>query len=430
MAAHFVLTTFGSLGDLHPYIAVGLGLRDRGHRVTIATSEVYRAKVEGEGLGFHPVSPDVAHLLNDMDEMKKAFHPRTGSEHILRRVFLPSLAQAYEELLPLAREADLLVSHPVAFATPIVAEVLQKRWISVILQPALLFSAFDPPTVSGAPILDSLRPLGPVFWKYFFSIPRFVAAGWGAPINRFRRQLGLPTVRNPILDDMFSPWGNQAWFSKLMAPRQSDWPTNLQVTGYPFYDRLDPGKGITPELRQFLDAGPPPVVFTLGSSAVFDAGPFYRESAAAALKLGCRAVLLVGADPRNVPPQKLPDSIFVAEYAPYSELFGRAAAIVHQGGSGTTAQGLAAGRPMIFVPWSHDQPDNARRAGNLGVAKTIPRHRYRASRVVQDLEDLLTNGSWQAAATRAAAELATENGVAAACLALEAALLRKISPGA
>ncbi len=422
LAAHFVLTTFGSLGDLHPYIAVGLGLRERGHRVTIATSEIYRAKVEGEGLGFHPVSPDVAHLLNDMEEMKKAFHPRTGSEHILRRVFMPALAQAYRELLPLAREADLLVSHPVAFATPIAAEVLHKRWISVILQPAFLFSAFDPPSVSGAPFLDVLRPLGPVFWKYFFHIPRFIAARWGAPINAFRRELGLPAVPNPILDDMFSPWGNQAWFSKLMAPRQADWPANLVVTGYPFYDRLDPGKGITPELARFLAAGAPPVVFTLGSSAVFDAGPFYRESAAAARQLGCRAVLLVGRDPRNLPPQKLPDSIFVAEYAPYSELFGQAAAIVHQGGSGTTAQALAAGRPMIFVPYSHDQPDNARRAGQLGVARTIPRHRYRAPLVVKELEEILTNGSYQSAATRVAAELATEDAIAAACAALEAAL--------
>jgi rhamnosyltransferase subunit B len=63
--AHFLLTTFGSLGDLHPYIAVGIGLRDRGHRVTIATSEGYRAKIEGEGLNFHPVRPDMARLAQN-----------------------------------------------------------------------------------------------------------------------------------------------------------------------------------------------------------------------------------------------------------------------------------------------------------------------------------------------------------------------------
>ena len=76
---HFLLTTFGSLGDLHPYIAVGLGLRARGHRVTIATSAEYRAKVEGEGLDFHAMRPEIAPLAQNPAEMARAFHPRTGN---------------------------------------------------------------------------------------------------------------------------------------------------------------------------------------------------------------------------------------------------------------------------------------------------------------------------------------------------------------
>src|SRR5258707_8447431 len=98
-----LLTTFGSLGDLHPYIAVGLGLRARGHAVTLATSEVYRTKVEGEGLRFHAVRPNVAGLIDDPASMNKAFHPLTGSEYILRKVFLPFLEQAFEDVLPIAR---------------------------------------------------------------------------------------------------------------------------------------------------------------------------------------------------------------------------------------------------------------------------------------------------------------------------------------
>src|SRR5580692_2682678 len=78
-SSHFLLTTLGSLGDLHPYIAVGLGLRERGHAVTIATSEVYRQKVEGEGLRFHPVRPDVGLLLDSPEVLRRAFHPRSGS---------------------------------------------------------------------------------------------------------------------------------------------------------------------------------------------------------------------------------------------------------------------------------------------------------------------------------------------------------------
>jgi UDP:flavonoid glycosyltransferase YjiC (YdhE family) len=221
---------------------------------------------------------------------------------------------------------------------------------------------------------------------------------------------------------MFSPWGTQAWFSKVMAQRQPDWPAAIELTGYPFYDKLEPGQGLSPGLSQFLLNGPPPVVFTLGSSAVHDAGTFYEQSAEAVRRVGCRAVLLVGNDPRNQAKSSLPETMFVAEYAPYSELFPRAAATVHQGGAGTTAQALASGRPMIVVPWSHDQPDHAQRVVKLGVARTIPRHKYRADRLATELRALLRGASYSEAAARTAVMLTTENGVKAACDGLEAAL--------
>jgi UDP:flavonoid glycosyltransferase YjiC (YdhE family) len=195
------------------------------------------------------------------------------------------------------------------------------------------------------------------------------------------------------------------------------------VTGFPFYDRLTPGQGLSTELARFLDAGSPPVVFTLGSSAVFDAGTFYAESAEVVRLLGCRGVLLVGKDPRNVPVRPLPDSVIVADYAPYSELFSRAAAVVHQGGAGTTAQALRAGVPMCVVPFSHDQPDNARRCVGLGVARTVPRGSYRAGRVRAELERLLSEGCYRVAAQGVAAEMAKEDGVGAACEGLERATI-------
>ena len=417
----FLLTTFGSLGDLHPYIAVGLGLKERGHRVTIATSGDYRAKVEGEGLHFHPVRPDISALTWNPEELARAFHPRKGTEYVMRRMMLPYLEQSYEDLREIAQEADLIVGHPIAFATPIVAEELGKRWISVALQPALMLSAFDPPSISGLPFLENFRGWGPAFWTRFWRLGKRIARGWGAPINALRRKRGLREVWNPVFDDMFSPYGTQAWFSRVLASPQRDWPANTSVTGFPFYDRQTPGQGLSPELARFLDAGSPPVVFTLGSSAVFLAGPFYTESVEAVRALGCRAVLLVGKDLRNQPVQPLPDSVIVADYAPYSELFSRAAAVVHQGGAGTTAQALRAGVPMCVVPYSHDQPDFARRCVGLGVARTVPRGQYRAGRVRAELERLLTDGGYRAAAQKVAAEMAREDGVAAACDGLERA---------
>ena len=419
MTKKVLLTTLGSLGDLHPYIAVGLGLRARGHTVTIATSEIYRAKIEGEGLRFAPVRPDMSHVIDDPEIMRRAVHPRTGTAYVVRELFLPWLEQSFEDTLAAARDADLIVGHPIAFATPTVAEYLKKPWVSVSLQPSAFLSVYDPPVISGAPLLTSLFKLGPGVTRFFFRLVRNATRRWGEPLNALRSKLGLPPLRDPLLFGMYSPYGTQAWFSSVLAKPRTDWPERTTVTGFPFYDKLEPGQGLSPALARFLDGGPAPVVFTLGSSAVFDAGGFYAESLSAVRKTGRRTVLLIGRDPRNTPATPVPDTVFIAEYAPYSELFPRAAATVHQGGVGTTAQALRSGRPMIVVPFSHDQPDNAMRVERLGVARVIPRGRYRADRVAEELKMLLA-GEYPANARATAVEIERENGVCAACDALEA----------
>ena len=163
-----------------------------------------------------------------------------------------------------------------------------------------------------------------------------------------------------------------ALFSRVLGTEQKDWPEHALITGFCYYDS-DAGNAALPaELEKFLAAGPAPVVFTLGSAAVLAAGRFYEFSAKAAMRLGIRAVLLIGSDPRNRPRQELPETICVAEYAPYSGLFSRAEMVVHQGGVGTTAQCLRAGKPMMIMPYSHDQPDNARRMRRLKVAQGDP----------------------------------------------------------
>jgi rhamnosyltransferase subunit B len=120
-----------------------------------------------------------------------------------------------------------------------------------------------------------------------------------------------------------------------------------------------------------------------------------------------------------MPSTAVPDTVFVTEYAPYSELLPRAAATVHQGGVGTTAQALRSGKPMIVVPYSHDQPDNGMRVERLGVGRVIPRSRYRANRLAEELK-LLLAGEYAAAARATACEMEREDGVTAACEGLEA----------
>jgi len=295
----------------------------------------------------------------------------------------------------------------------------------VALQPMVFLSVHDPPLISGFPLGERLLELGPGFWNAFLRLARGRVRDWAKPVTRLRKKLGLRELRNPALNDMFSPHGTQAWFSRVFAARQRDWPADVEITGFPFYDKLEPGQGMSADLARFLEAGPRPVVFTLGSSAVMDAGSFYRESLEAVKKMGIRAVLLTGRDARNRPEGALPENVFVCEYAPYSELLPRGAATVHQGGVGTTAQALRSGRPMIVVPWSHDQPDNAMRVRRLGSGRMIRRAKYRAARIEAELGELLARPDYARRAAEMAARMRAEDGVRAACDGLERALSSK-----
>jgi UDP:flavonoid glycosyltransferase YjiC (YdhE family) len=204
-----------------------------------------------------------------------------------------------------------------------------------------------------------------------------------------------------------------------MGREQKDWPQNVKITGFCYYDADSGNSALAPHLEAFLATGPPPVVFTLGSAAVMTAGRFFEFSAKAAMKLGVRAVLLIGADARNRPRQTMLDTICVAEYAPYSKLFSRAALVVHQGGVGTTAQCLRAGVPMLIMPYSHDQPDNARRVQRLKVARVIQRGNYTPVRVARKLKGMLAEPMFALRAKLVAQRMAHEDGVGSACDALE-----------
>lgn len=421
--ARIVLNTFGSFGDLHPYLAVAIGLKQRGHHAVIATSEVYRSKVEGEGIGFYPVRPDVGELLGNEEFIKKLWHPKLGTEYLIREYIMPRVAEGFEDLWRACEDTDLLLTHTVGYAGPIVAETRNLPWLSVALQPAIFLSRYDPPVLAPAPWLRHLRLLGPGVVSAAFALGRRLTAQWSAPIQELRSRIGLPaTDANPMFEGQFSSLGTLALFSEHFAQPQPDWPPETICTGFPVYDRETSDMQMESGLMEFLDSGDPPVVFTLGSSAVMAPGQFFEESIKAARQLGVRAVLLVGL--QSEASGAISKDVYAARYAPYSELLPRAAVTVHQGGIGTTAQALRAGRPMLVVPWAHDQPDNACRIRRLGVGRSLQRNRYNASNVAAHLDRLLQDENYTVAARVLGSQILNEDGVSAACGAIEAALRR------
>ena len=415
-----VLTTFGSLGDLHPFIGIARGLKARGFDAAIATHASYRERVECEDVGFHPIRPDIDNLLGETAAMKQIMNMRTGPEYIIRQIFMPPLRDSYDDLSKAVLGADLLVSHAIAFATPLVAEKQSIPWISTCLAPTSFFSVYDPPVLAPMPALSLLDFLGPTAQRLLFQIFRRLLRSWTEPVRSLRREIGLPeSSLDPLFEGQFSPALTIALFSSVLASPQPDWPPNTHVAGFPFYDAGKHASGLAPELSAFLDAGDPPLVFTLGSSAVMNAGNFYTEGVKAARQLGKRAILLIGRDPRNLPQEPLPDGIAVFDYAPYSEVLPRALAVIHQGGIGTTGQALRAGRPMLVVPYGFDQPDNARRVVQLGVARTLPLKSYTASSVVRELGTLLGESQYAVRAAEIGSIIRSEDGVEVACKAIE-----------
>jgi UDP:flavonoid glycosyltransferase YjiC (YdhE family) len=416
-----VFSTYGTFGDVNPLIALSLELKRRGHRPVLAVPEMFRPKIEPLEIGFAPVRPEQD--PNDTRLIAMIYDIKHGTETGLRKFLFPALRESYEDLLAAVEAdggADLLVTGELAYAGPIVAEKTGVPWASYVLAPFSFFSGYDPPVLPPYPTLakvqEAVPPLGHVVARF----ARFVTRKWPEPVYALRRELGLPRGKDPIFDAKHSESLVLALYSSVMGKPQPDWPRSAKITGFAFYDGTGDEGRLPPELTAFLEAGPAPLVFTLGSAAVMHAGDFYEQSAEAAEILGQRAVLLIGADDRNLPKRKLPDTICVARYAPYSKIFLRASVIIHQAGIGTTAQALRAGRPMLVMPYGHDQPDNARRVRRLGVAEVLGRKRYNAKPAAQLIWQLLSDNAYSSCASAVAAKIAAENGAVAACDALEA----------
>lgn len=412
-----LLSTFGSFGDVHPYLAIALELKRRGHTPVLATSELYRAKIEAEGIEFAPLRPDLPPANEAAAIIEKAMNGPHGPKFLFEEILMPPLRDSYEDMLRAVQGADVLFSHMLPTVAPMVAAKTGVPWISSVLAPLSFFSTHD---VSVPPVATALFPivknLDPRILSFIFNIGKRQIEKWVQPVYQLREELGLPRGDNPILEGQHSPQKVLALFSKHLGAPQPDWPPNTVQTGFCFYDKRGVISGtepktqgaMMPELEAFLSNGEAPIVFTLGSSAVFDAGTYFEESARAAQILKRRAVLLIG-DGINRP-KSLPEGVAAFDYAPYSQIFPRACAIVHQGGVGTTAQAMRAGKPMLIMPFSHDQPDHAYRMEKSGIGRSIARKNYRAPRVAEKLKALLDNSDYSQRAAKIGAQIESENG--------------------
>jgi UDP:flavonoid glycosyltransferase YjiC (YdhE family) len=414
--ARIVLANFGSLGDLHPVMAIGLELQRRGHSVLFTTTEFYREKIESAGFEFRPLRPNIN--SGDSKLATELMDKKSGSKKFITDILLPNLRPMFDDLIEAVKDADVLISSETVYAAMSVTEKTGIKWVTFGIIPISFLSGYDPPVFPMAPWLRYFRFMPPFFHQSIYRYMRRKISPWTEPYKKFRREIGLDEDHDFFLREKYSRQLTLALFSKLISPQQRDWHEPTLQAGFCFYDgEGDLGK--MPEgLEEFLDAGGPPIVFTLGSVAILEPGNFFTESISAAKELKKRAVVLYGIS--NEPPSGLDENIAGFPYAPHSRIFSRAACVVHQGGVSTISHILRAGVPMLVVPEAtYDQYDNAARCFRLGVARVLYRGKYRRQNAVKELGKLFSNPSYRARSQEAKKVIETENGTRAACDAIE-----------
>ena len=419
MSRRILLATMGSLGDLHPFIAIALQLKAHGYEPLLATNPHFRDNVEAAGIRFHPVRPSRADLTREtgLEVPQLGRLVMRDMFALMDRAVYPFLQASYEDVRCALDGTALVLTSALSFAARFAADKVGIPRMAVALQPMNLVSIYDPPAVDPAPWSAAiLRRLGPLATRAVYDPAKWLISQRAGALHRFRREIGLPASRvNPVYEGQFSEHGTLAMYSPLLGSMQPDYPPHTQITGFAFYD----GERVLPasessSLAAFLDAGPAPLVFTLGSFAIEFADDFFEIAARVSRTLRERALFI--ADTATVERFRSRESraLHICDYARYSEVFPRARVIVHQGGIGTTAQALRAGKPQLIVSFLADQPDNAARLQRLGVARSLPRTRYRTDRLLAELTALLTRPAYVQRSGEVGVIVAREDGASRA----------------
>ena len=411
---NILLTTIGSSGEAHPFIGVGRSLRGRGHQVTLITNPHFEAAVKSAGLDFVPLERADPHGPGGFQLGRRL--ARLGGSYFRRwrklaraGSTLPYLRPLYAIIARLYEPGKTLV---VANCQCLGARVAQERMgvplVSVLLMPFYLRSLHRPPVT---PPLEF--PRWSPHWlrraAYALADRLVLDRLLMGPVNEFRAELDLPP-EDHFIDWRLSPERTIGLFPDWYAPPQPDWPGQVRLTGFPLFDE---GESMpTPELEDFLNEGPPPLVFTAGS-VVRDVHRFFAESAEACRLLRRRGILLTRF--RDQVPARLPAGTRHFDYVPYSKLLPRAAAVVHLGGIGGTAQCLRAGVPQLVMPYKNDQPDNAARLRDLGVCRVLAPGAYRARSVASAIDSLLQSATVKARCSSLASQIDPQDDLKRTC---------------
>ncbi|KAI7411516.1 UDP-Glycosyltransferase/glycogen phosphorylase [Hortaea werneckii] len=377
-----VIQIVGSRGDVQPFVALAKVLRDRyGHRVRLATHPNFKDFVQENGIEFFNIGGNpqglMAFMVKNPGLMPRFDSLRAGDVGKRREEVAEYLEGCWRSCFetgdgfgsPVTDKtvdgwssdsqqpfiADCIVANPPSFAHIHVAERLGIPLHIYFTMPYSPTQAFPHPLAN---IQASNADENLTNYISYGLVEMLTWQGLGDVINRFRkRSLGLDEVslmRAPGMLQRLKIPHTYAW-SPAMIPKPKDWGAPISIAGFFF---LDLAKFYTPapDLKAFLDAGPPPVYIGFGSIVLDDPNKMTKLIFDAVRKSGQRALVSKGWGGVGGDDLGKPDEIFMLGNVPHDWLFKHVSCVVHHGGAGTTSAGLTAGRPTLVVPFFGDQP--------------------------------------------------------------------------
>lgn len=423
------LQTWGSDGDIHPFIALAGALAARGHEVALAVTSAERKSYRSyaDRLGFRLI--EVGHAIGDdaemhalVTKMHRLRDPLAQAAFIFDALLAPGIPAIHRAAQSLCAEHDLMIGHFILHPVHGAAEQAGTPYLTLTLNHSAI------PTRSSPPV--GLPDLGPGLNRLGWALAMTLLERLLRPrINRWRQGCGLPPV-DSFRTVWESPNGNLIAVSPQLCPERADWAARQQVCGFFPPPEVSQNGTLPPDLEAFLAAGPAPVYFTFGSML---AVPQDRETLVDSVRLmveaaaiaGCRAI--VQAPWSRIDGIDVGPAVFRVERAPHRQVFPRCLAVVHHGGAGTTQTSLLCGKPSVVVAHIVDQYFWGRELARAGVApRLIERRGASAKKLGAALRKVIESPAMQEKARVLGRELANEDGLARAVALVESFLAQQV----
>jgi len=409
------IQTWGSHGDIRPFIALAEGMQNAGHDVTLVVTCVdnnaYANSKLNSGVKLvsvaSPVFTDREELTRKSVHIFKQKNPIRQIQLMIEDYFIPVEKEMFTASMRLCAENELVIGHFFHYPLNIAATLNQKNYVSVSLVHSVVPSSYNPP--AGMPNLGKLG--NSLIWKLASGIMDHSIKKYA---DNLRLSNGLPKALGLLKEVWASKQLNIVAVSPQICRRQPDWPENYQVSGFLTKSDISLEGKISAELEEFITSGEAPVFMTFGSIM---SGEDLQETFDIFIEAAKLAKVRAIIQSPNWEKYDLRPSqqIHFTGYTPHASVFPRCSAIVHHGGAGTTQANLLSGKPAIIIPHTAEQEFWGREVKRIGVAfNYLKRRQLKAKHLAQAINMTLAHQKIIATAAVISQNMANEDGVATA----------------